>query len=113
MIAPVMTGDRATGRPGARVGMQLYPLGRRPSSRWRSGCWSSRPGQRLTGLAVWAVVFELAGSLESFLLLSNRLYDLGIELPKCVEASNLIIGALGLGLLTGGILARRREQVAA
>jgi MYXO-CTERM domain-containing protein len=68
--------------------------------------------QRLAGLAVWAVVFGLTGSLESFFLLSNRLYDLGIEPPEWMQPSNLIIGTLGLALLAGGLLARRREQVA-
>jgi hypothetical protein len=76
--------------------------------------------QRNAYLAFWAVVFGAAGTLEHFLVLSNRLYDLAAWRGWFPEPRDygivddlgqpIVYGALGILLLVAGLVARHRED---
>jgi hypothetical protein len=76
--------------------------------------------QRNGYLAFWAAVFGILGTLEQFLVLSNRLYDLAEWRGWFPEPRDhgivddlgqpIVYGALGLLLLVAGLVALRRED---
>jgi hypothetical protein len=76
--------------------------------------------QRNAYLASWAAAFGVLGTLEQFLVLSNRLYDLAEWRGWFTEprahgivddlGQPVIYGALGLLLLVAGLVALHRED---
>ena len=76
--------------------------------------------QRNAYLASWAAAFGVLGTLEQFLVLSNRLYDLAEWRGWFTEPRDygivddlgqpVVYGALGLMLLVAGLVALHRED---
>jgi hypothetical protein len=66
--------------------------------------------QRNPYLACWAVVFGVVGTLEQFLVLSNRLSGRLAGDVVGDSGSALVYGALGVLLLVAGLVALHRED---
>ena len=62
--------------------------------------------QRNRYLGAWAVIYGLVAFLEGIHFLSNRLSDMGGDVPW---SSSLVLGVLGLALIAAGLRAREKE----